>query len=94
MGTLLFSFVLVHVPTTTHTGADSLSRRQPTEEDITEEDDHKDWLDHSYLFGIKILNDRSCTITGTEFNITHYPYTLPIPDPLTCPPTFVALLDT
>jgi hypothetical protein len=94
MGILLFSFALVHVPTTMHTGANSLSRRQPAEEDIAEEDDHKDWLDHSYLFSIEILNDKSCAIAGTGFDITHYPYTLPIPIPLTRPPTFVALLDT
>jgi hypothetical protein len=93
-GILFFSFMLVHIPTTMHTGTDGLSRRQPAEEDITEEDDHEDWLDHSYSFGIKILNDRSCTITGAGFDITRYPYTLPIPDPLTHPPAFVTLLDT
>jgi hypothetical protein len=94
VGILLFSFMLVHVPATMHTGTNSLSRRQPTKEDIAEEDDNEDWLDHSYSFGIKILNNRSCAIAGAGFDITHYPYTLPIPDPLTHPPTFVALLDT
>jgi len=94
MRILLFSFTLVHIPATTHTGADSLSRRQPAEGDIAEEDDHKDWLDCSYSFGIEILNDRSCTIASTGFDITRYPYTLPIPNPLTHPPAFVALLDT
>jgi len=93
-GILLFSFTLVHVPATTHTGADGLSRRQPAEGDIAEEDDHEDWLDCSYSFSIEILNDRSCAITGTGFDITRYPYTLPIPNPLTHPPAFVALLDT
>jgi hypothetical protein len=82
------------VPATTHTGANGLSRRQPAKEDIAEEDDHEDWLDRSYSFSIEILNDRSCIIVGIGFDITHYPYTLPIPDPLTRPPAFVALLDT
>jgi hypothetical protein len=77
-----------------HTGTDSLSRRQPAEEDIAEEDDHKDWLDHSYSFSIEILHDRSCAIAGAGFDITCYLYTLPIPDPLTRPPAFVTLLDT
>jgi len=86
--------MLVHVPTTMHTSANGLSRRQPAEGDIAEEDNHEDWLDHSYSFGIEILNDRSCAIAGAGFDITRYPYTLPIPDPLTRPPTFVALLDT
>jgi hypothetical protein len=39
MGILLFSFTLVHIPTTMHTDANGLSRRQPAEEDIAEEDD-------------------------------------------------------
>jgi len=86
--------MLVHVPATTHTSADSLSRRQPAEGDIAEEDDHEDWLDRSYSFSIEILNDRSCAIAGAGFDITRYLYTLPIPDPLTRPPAFVALLDT
>jgi hypothetical protein len=93
-GILLFSFTLVHVPATMHTSANGLSRRQPAEGDITEEDDHEDWLDRSYSFSIEILNDRSCAIAGTGFDITRYPYTLPIPDPLTRPPKFIALLDT
>jgi hypothetical protein len=64
-----------------HTGADGLARRQPAEEDITEEDDHEDWLDRSYSSGIEILNNRSCAITGAGFDITHYPYTYPYPTP-------------
>jgi hypothetical protein len=93
-GILLFFFTLVHIPANTHTGANGLLRRQPAEGDVAEEDDHEDWLDRSYSFSIEILNDRSCAIAGAGFDITCYPYTLPIPDPLTHPPTFVALLDT
>ncbi|KAG1807684.1 uncharacterized protein BJ212DRAFT_1209646, partial [Suillus subaureus] len=44
-GILLFPVTLIHMPTSKHTGADSLSRRPPTELDPAEDDDHKDWLD-------------------------------------------------
>ncbi|KIK35871.1 hypothetical protein CY34DRAFT_95369, partial [Suillus luteus UH-Slu-Lm8-n1] len=54
---LLFSFKLVHVPVSKHTGSDSLSRRPAASEDPPDDDDHKDWLDHSYSFSITILND-------------------------------------
>ena len=58
MGILLFSFRLVHVPATHHTGADGLSRRPPSDEDPPEEDDFEDWLDNSYSFLITLLNNR------------------------------------
>ena len=57
-GILLFSFRLIHVLATHHTGADGLSHRLPSDEDPPEEDDFEDWLDNSYSFSITLLNDR------------------------------------
>ena len=56
-GILLFSFHLVHVPATHHTGADRLSCCPLSDEDPPEEDDFKDWLDNSYSFSFTLLND-------------------------------------
>ena len=56
-GILLFSFHLVHIPATHHTGADGLSRCLPLDEDPPEEDDFEDWLDNSYSFLITLLNN-------------------------------------
>ena len=53
----MFSFRLVHVPATHHTGADGLSHRPPLDEDPPEEDDFEDWLDNSYSFSITLLNN-------------------------------------
>jgi hypothetical protein len=50
-GILLFQFKLVHVPAKKHAGIDGLSRRPPAEND-PEEDDHEDWVDHAYSFGV------------------------------------------
>ena len=57
MGILLFSFRLVHIPATHHTGADGLSCHLLSDEDPPEEDDFEDWLDNSYSFSITLLND-------------------------------------
>ena len=53
----MFSFRLVHVLATHHTGADRLSHCLPLDEDPPEEDDFEDWLDNSYSFSITLLND-------------------------------------
>ena len=57
VGILLFSFHLVHIPATHHTGADGLSHHLLLDEDPPEEDDFEDWLDNSYSFSITLLND-------------------------------------
>jgi hypothetical protein len=40
-------------------GIDGLLRRPPAEENPVEEDDHKNWIDCMYSFGIAILNERT-----------------------------------
>jgi hypothetical protein len=84
-GILLFSFELVHIPASKHTGADGLSRRPRAEEDPLEEDDHEDWLDRSYSFGMEILNDRTC-------HILPQPHSSTAQCLLTRPPTFLACI--
>jgi hypothetical protein len=84
---LLFFFELVHVSASKHTGADGLSRRPPADEDPLEEDDHEDWLDRSYSFGIEILNDQTC-------HTSPQPHSSPAQCLLTCPPTFLACIGT
>jgi len=57
-GILLFQFNLVHVPATKHAGVDGLSRRPPAENNPEEDDDHEDWVDCAYSFGVTLLNER------------------------------------
>ena len=40
-----FNFKLVHVPADKHQGPDGLSRREPAEGEIDEEDDLEEWID-------------------------------------------------
>jgi len=70
-GILLFHFNLIHVSAMKHKGIDGLSRRLPTEEDPIEEDDHEDWIDCIYLFGVAILNERMHQIEATGVNTTY-----------------------
>jgi hypothetical protein len=58
VGILLFQFNLVHVPAAKHAGIDGLSRRPPAENNPEEDDDHEDWVDRTYLFGVTLLNER------------------------------------
>jgi hypothetical protein len=81
-GILLFSFELVHIPTSKHTGADGLSRRPCAEEDPLEEDDHEDWLDRSYSFGMEILNDRCDDQAYASLVSYHFPICLRVTTPL------------
>ena len=55
-GILLFHFKLRHVPGKDHASADGLSRRPQAPEDPVEDDDHEDWIDKSYAFGVELLN--------------------------------------
>jgi len=55
-GILLFNFKLKHVPGKDHASADRLSRRRQAPEDPIDDDDHKDWIDKSYAFGVELLN--------------------------------------
>ena len=79
-GILLFSFHLVHIPATHHTGADRLSCRLPSDEDSPEEDDFEDWLDNSYSFLITLLNDRISPywdlLTSLDTHLVHYQMTV------------------
>ena len=81
MGILLFSFRLVHILATHHTGADGLSCCPPSDEDPPEEDDFEDWLDNSYSFLITLLNDRIAPYGG----FTHLSRLLPSPLSENCP---------
>jgi len=56
VGILLFHFKLKHVPGKDHVSADGLSRRPQAPEDLIDEDDHEDWIDKSYAFGVELLN--------------------------------------
>ena len=60
----MFSFRLIHIPATHHTGADRLSHHPLSDEDPPEEDDFEDWLDNSYSFSITWLNDRIAPYGG------------------------------
>ena len=48
----LFDFKLVHVPAEKHTGADSLSRREPVPGEDDEEIDSEEWVDSILSLGI------------------------------------------
>ena len=48
----LFDFKLVHVPADKHQGPDGLSRREPVEGEIDEEDDPEEWIDK--MLGLSI----------------------------------------
>jgi len=55
-GIFLFHFKLKHVPGKDHASADGLSRRPQAPEDLIDEDNHEDWIDKSYAFGMELLN--------------------------------------
>jgi hypothetical protein len=55
-GILLFDFKLKHVPGKDHAPADGLSRRPKALEDIDDEEDPDEWIDHAYAFATEILN--------------------------------------
>jgi len=69
-GILLFQFNLVHVPTAKHAGVDGLSRRPPAENNPEEDDDHEDWVDRTYLFGVTLLNERMHQVDVAGVRIT------------------------
>ena len=75
-GILLFTFRLVHVPTTHHMGADGLSRRPSSEDNPAENDDFEDWLDNAYSFSVSLLNDH-ISLPG---NSAHFSRNLPTND--------------
>ena len=54
---LLFTFRLIHVPTTHYMGVDGLSHRPSSEDVPPENDDFEDWLDNASSFSISLLND-------------------------------------
>ncbi|KAG2337009.1 hypothetical protein BDR05DRAFT_1005377 [Suillus weaverae] len=90
---LLFSFELIHVSTKKHAGVDGLSRRLPTEEDSMEDDDHKDWLDRAYSFGVMLLNERMHPVKAAGFMLNTMAHTMPYMKRLDCSPTFLVFLD-
>ena len=55
-GILLFNFKLKHVAGKDHASADGLSRQPWAPEDPIDNDDHEDWIDKSYAFGVELLN--------------------------------------
>ena len=75
-GILLFTFRLVHVPATHHTGADGLSHRPSSKDDPAESDNFKDWLDNAYSFSVSLLNDH-VSLPG---NSAHFSRSLPTND--------------
>ena len=73
MGILLFSFHLIHIPATCHTGADGLSHCPLLDEDPPKEDDFEDWLDNSYSFLITLLNNCASPYAGFAHFSRHPP---------------------
>jgi hypothetical protein len=62
-----------HVSVMKHKGIDGLSRRPLADDDpIEEEDDHEDWIDHVYSFGVALLNDRTHHIVSSSTDIIHH----------------------
>jgi hypothetical protein len=57
---------------TKHKGVDGLSRRPLTDEDPLEDDDHEDWIDRAYSFGVAILNDRTYRLRGSASEIVRH----------------------
>ena len=53
---LLFNFKLKHVLGKDHASADGLLCRPQAPEDPIEDDDHEDWINKSYTFGVQALN--------------------------------------
>ncbi|KIK31695.1 hypothetical protein CY34DRAFT_33385, partial [Suillus luteus UH-Slu-Lm8-n1] len=92
-GILLFQFKLVHVSAAKHAGVDGLSRRPPVDEDPDEDDDHEDWLDRSYSFGIALLNERTHLVEAATTSIMRHPHYVPFAMRLTRLPDFHVLLD-
>ncbi|KIK32848.1 hypothetical protein CY34DRAFT_100657 [Suillus luteus UH-Slu-Lm8-n1] len=93
-GILLFSFELVHVPASKHTGADSLSRRPAASEDPPDDNDHECWLDHSYSFGIAILNDRTCVVPNSNTCILPHTSLANCPKHPSCLLTYLGAIGT
>jgi hypothetical protein len=93
MGILLFHFNLVYISATKHKGIDGLSRRPPTEEDSIEEDNHEDWIDCAYSFGVAILNERMHQIEAAGMNLQCQVYCTLYAWPLKCLPDLCAFLD-
>jgi hypothetical protein len=83
---LLFSFKLVHVSALKHKGIDGLSRRLPIAENLEEDDNHKDWIDHAHPFAIALLNDRTYCISGMFVDIVHEVHNTSYPSQTTCMP--------
>ena len=73
MGILLFSFCLIHIPATHHTGADKLSCHPLSDEDLPKEDDFMEGLDNSYSFLITLLNDCISPYGGFAHFSRHLP---------------------
>jgi transposase InsO family protein len=92
-GILLFQFKLVHVSAAKHAGVDGLSRRPPVDEDPDEDDDHEDWLDRSYSFGIALLNERTHLVEAATTSLTRHPHYVPCAMRLTRLPDYHVLLD-
>jgi len=76
-GILLFQFNLVHVPAAKHAGVDGLSRRPPAENDPEEDDDHEDWVDRAYSFGVTLLNERMHQVDAAGARITRTVHNAP-----------------
>jgi len=92
-GILLFQFNLVHVPTAKHAGVDGLSRRPPAENDPEEDDDHEDWVDRAYSFGVTLLNERMHQVDAAGARITQTVHNAPYARRLACLPDMRVFLD-
>lgn len=53
---LLFDFKLIHIPAEKHHGPDGLSRHEPTDDEVDEDDDPEDWIDRTLALGIWVVS--------------------------------------
>ena len=53
---LLFDFKLVHILAEKHHGPDGLSRREPADDEVDEDDNPKDWIDRTLALGIWVVS--------------------------------------
>jgi hypothetical protein len=76
-----------------HKGVGGLSRRPCADEDPLEDDDHEDWIDRAYSFGVVILNDRTIHIASSYTDIVYHAYTCSYASQLARAPAHRIFLD-
>jgi hypothetical protein len=73
---LLFDFKLVHIPAEKHHGPDSLSWREPADDEVDEDDNPKDWINWTLALGIWVVSWLDSATTDNSTTV----WTLDVPD--------------